>query len=233
MEHGMMMESMGPLVLGVFHLEIFLMLLSGVFYLLCAWLLWKPYKEEKNELVGALMAFLVYQAFSMFFMGVEMHTMNMLWSNLAGLAVFIGSAYMLKFIFSPFAEKTRKNLFRLALIVAFGLFTWFMQDEAKQMELMHFTLWYDLVVNGLVVGGAIIVFALKTTEKWLRTKALGGGGGVVTCCVVANATMLSGAMLVSSFFQFLAPVMILGTLFYARKKQNQTPQASVQATPTI
>lgn len=230
MEHGMMMESMGPLVFG-FHLEIFLMLLSGVFYLLCAWLLLKPYKEEKNELVGALMAFLVYQAFSMFFMGVEMHTMNLLWSNLAGLAVFIGSAYMLKFIFSPFAENTRKNLFRLSLIVAFGLFAWFMQDEIKQMELMHFTLWYDLVVNGIVVGGAIILFALKTTEKWLRAKALGGGGGVVTCCVVANATMLSGAMLVSSVFQFLAPVMILGTLFYARKKQNQT--APVQTTPTI
>lgn len=229
-EAGMMMEHMGPLVLG-FHLEIFLMLVSGVFYLLCAWLLWKPYKEEKNELVGALMAFLVYQAFSMFFMGIEMHTMNLLWSNLAGLAVFIGSAYMLKFIFSPFAEKTRKNLFRLSLIVAFGLFAWFVQDEAKQMELMSFTLWYDLVVNGIVVGGAIIIFALKTSEKWLRAKALGGGGGVVTCCVVANATMLSGAMLVSSFFQFLAPVMILGTLFYARKKQNQT--APIQPASTI
>ncbi len=230
MDH-MMME--GPMILG-FNLVVFLMLLSGVVYIISAFFLWKPMRQEKNELITALFAFLAYQAISMIFMGIEMHTMQMVYSNIASLAVFIGSVYMLKFPFSSFSSKTRNILFYSSLIVVLAVFVWFIQTPERQMTLMHFTLWYDIVINGLIVGGSIIYLGLSAGERWLKVKAFGGGTGVVSCCVVANATMLGGAMLTSSVFQFLAPVFIIWTLVYARRKQAQqtvpvTP-ASIPAT---
>jgi len=210
--------SMGPMVYG-FQLTTMLMLASGVFYLLCAFLLWKPYRKEKNELIGALFAFLVYQAVNMFFMGLQMQTMNMVYSYVSAFAVFVGSAYMLKFPFSSFSRGTRRTIFYLSMATALSLFVWFMLTPARQMALMNFTLWYDVVINGLIVGGSIFFFGFMTKERWLRAKTLGGGAGVVSCCVVSNAAMLSGALLTSIVFSFTAPVIILGTLAVTRKKQ--------------
>jgi len=219
-----MMPMMGPTYFG-FHLDVLLMVASGVFYILCAISIWKPFRQEKNELIGALFAFLVYQSFSMFFMGVEMQTMNMLYSNIAALSIFIGSVYMLKFPLSSLSEKTRKVSFMVILIAVLGLFGWFMQTPERQMDLMHAVLWYDLVVNGVIVGGSMLVFGFKATEKLVRIKAIGGGSGVVACCIVTNIAMLSGALFTSTIFAFLAPVIILGSLKSATQKiaQSTTP----------
>ncbi len=213
MNHDMggIMMDMGPIIFGNMHLVNFLLMISGVFYLLCALSIFKAWRKEKNELVGALFAFLCYQAVSMFFMGVEMHTMNMMYSNIAALAIFVGSAYMLKFPFSRFAQKTRDTLFLLTLIVLLAVFIWFVQT-GQDMALMKFVLWYDLVVNGIVIGGTIIVFGIKATERLFKIKAIGGGAGVVSCCVVATGSMIGGAMLFGTIFSFLAPIIILSTL---------------------
>ena len=197
------------------------MMLSGVFYLICAFFLWKPFRQERNELIGALFAFLVYQAISMFFMGIEMHTMNLMYGNIATLAVLVGSVYMLKFPLSYLSERTRRIWFLLFLIIALGIFVWFIQTTERQMMMMHFTLWYDIVVNGIVVGGFILFMGIKAAGRFLKIKALGGGTGVVSCCVVANAAMLGGAFLTSAVFQFLAPVIILWSLAFARRKQKE------------
>jgi len=209
----------GVMVFGL-PLVVALMIAAGVFYALCAAFVGRMWLKEKNELVAALFAFLSYQAVSMFFMGLEMQTENMLYSNLASLAVFVGSVYMLKFPFSSLSRGTRRVVFFGSLVAALGLFAWFMQNEMRQMQLMNFTLWYDLVVNGLVVGGFMLLLALRTAEHWLKLKAYGGSFGVLTCCVAANATILGGALLTSSVFQFLAPVIILGSLIFARHGQK-------------
>ena len=214
-----MSTMLGPVVYGGIHLGVILMILSGIFYFICALIVWKSYRQEKNELLGALLAFLVYQAIGMFFMGVELQTMNMLYSNIAAFAIFIGSAYMLKFPISSLPEKTRKATFLLVLIAIIGLFAWYMMTEARQMELMTFVLWYDLVVNGIVVGGSIILYGLRSFGA-TKVKAIGGGTGVVSCCVASNAAMIGGALLTGSFFQFLAPLLILGTLSYKRNEQQ-------------
>lgn len=215
---GMDMSAMlGPVVFGDVHLGVLLMLVSGIFYFLCALSLIKPYLEEKNELIGALLAFFSYQTISMIFMGVEMHTMNMLYSNIAALAIFIGSAYMLKFPIASLPEKTRKYTFMGVMIASIALFVWFMGSPAKQMQLMSFVLWYDLIINGLIVGGSIIWFGFQAIERSTKLKALGGGTGVVSCCVAANAAMLGGSLLASAIFQFLAPLFILGAISKARK----------------
>lgn len=214
------MDSMGPIVFG-FHLYILLMIVSGVFYLVCAAIVWKRAKSEKNELIYALMAFLVYQAISMFFMGVEMHTMNLVYSNIASLAVFIGSVYMLKFPLSSFSSGVRRAVFNLSLVAVLITFVWFMQTEARQMMLMKFTLWYDLFVNGLIAGGSILYFGFRNTQYWPRFKALTGGTGVVACCVISNGAMLGGSMLLSSIFAFLAPFIITVSIIIAHKRQQQ------------
>jgi hypothetical protein len=217
MEH-MMMEPAGPEILG-FSFGAFLMLLSGVFYVICAILVWRKYITERNELVGALLAFLIYQSFNMIFMGIEIHTMNMIYSSLAALSVFVGSTYMLKFPLSPLSKSTRNSIFFLSLIVVLGLFAWFMFSEERQMELMNFTLWYDLVVNGIIVGGFMLLLAFKTSERVLKIKAYGGGTGVISCCVVSSAAMISGSVLTGALFGFLAPILILSTLFFSDKNK--------------
>lgn len=213
----MAMESAGPIILG-FHFDIFLMIASGVFYVLCALFVWNSYRKEKNELVGALLAFLVYQAMSMMLMGLGMSTMNMMYMNLASLAILIGSVYMLKFPFSSFSKGTRNAVFMISLIAVLAAFLWFMQTVELQTKLEHAILWYDLVVNGVVVGGFMIMLGLRTAERWLKVKALGGGTGVVACCVAANTAMIGGAFLTSSVFAFLAPVIILSSLVIAKSR---------------
>lgn len=213
-----MIESIGPNIFGL-NFDAFLLLASGVFYILSALFILNPLREEKSELVWALFAFLIYQALNMFFMGLEFQTKNIVYSNIAALSVFIGSVYMLKFPFSSFSQGIRKNLFLGSLVIVFSLFIWFMQTKEKQEALMHFTIWYDIFINGIVVGGFMIILAFRTTERWLKMKAIGGGGGVLSCCVVSNVAMLSGTVIVSAIFSFLAPIFILGTLMFARKKQ--------------
>lgn len=230
---GMGMMHMGPLVYGV-HLDVILMIASGIFYLICAIAIWKPFRQEKNELVGALFAFLVYQAISMFFMGVEMQTMNIVYSNIAALSIFVGSAYMLKFPFSRLAEKTRNIIFMVILIALLVVFGWFMQTAERQMDLMHLVLWYDIIANGILVGGSILVFGFRTSEKMMKSKAMGGGAGVMSCCIVANVAMLSGALFTSTIFAFLAPVFILASLRNSQKNASAQPvSAPLNTAPTM
>ena len=225
------MGSMGSMSMGgpditVFGLPFvaFLMIASGVFYLICSFFLWKPLREEKNELIGALYAFLVYQAFSMTFMGIEQYTMNMLWGNLASLSIIIGSVYMLKFPFSSFSQTTRRISFISSLVVLLLGYIWFMVSPERQMLLESYIIWYDIAVNGLLVGIFMLSIGFRSTEDWLRIKALGGGSGVTSCCVVSNVAMLSGALFVSSLFQFLAPVVILGSIGLGRSLQKKAQQ---------
>ncbi len=219
MEHGMdgmMMMGTGPLIWGI-HLDIFLMLAAGIFYLICSFFVLKSYLKDKNELVGALLAFLIYQAINMFFMGLDFQLMTPLYGQIAALSVFVGSAYMLKFPFSSYSKGTRTTIFLISMIVALAIFGWFMYSEARQVSLMNFILWYDLVVNGIVVGGFMFLLALRTTEKWLKIKAFGGSTGVISCCVVSNGAMIGGSIITGAVFGFVAPVLILLSLLLSKK----------------
>jgi peptidoglycan/LPS O-acetylase OafA/YrhL len=234
MGHGMDMGGMsmdsGPLVLGM-HLDIFLMVAAGIFYIICAFFVWRTWKKEKTELVGALLAFLVYQAVSMFFMGLDMQTKNMLYGNIAGAAVIIGTAYMLKFPISRLSEKARRVTFLVLLVASLGLFAWFMQSAEKQTELMSFVLWYDLIANGIIVGGSILLFGLKASERSLKRKALGGGTGVASCCIAANGFMIAGSMIASSVFAFLAPIFILFSLKSAKAGMSSSAATTPAPAP--
>jgi hypothetical protein len=128
---------------------------------------------------------------------------------------------MLKFPFSSYSQGARRSVFIVSLVVVMGIFVWFIQTPDSQEAIMNFALWYDLVVNGIVVGGFMILLAIRTVDRYLRIKALGGGSGVAACCIVANGAMLSGALPVAVMFGSLAPVMILGSLSFARSQRNE------------
>ncbi len=216
MAHGFMLWGMDIVTL--------LMLLSGVFYLVCALLLFRKVYKGKDELMWALFAFLVYQAINMFFMGIEMKTHNMMYSNIAAFAVLMGSVYMLKFPMSSLSKNIRQVAFVFSTILVLGVFAYFMTSEALQMKLMNFTLWYDIFVNGIVVGGFMLALGLRAQEREVKIKALSGSSGVVSCCVAANGAMIAGSMLTSSFFAFLAPLFILRTLSFKEKMEaNSVP----------
>jgi hypothetical protein len=216
----MMMSESGAMFLG-YPVEISIMFLAGVVYLVCAAIIWKPMRKERNELIGALFAFLIYQALAMILSTIGMETMNMTLENLSALAIFIGSAYMLRFPFSYFGSVTRKILFTLSLIAVFVLFGWFISSPDREMQLSHFITIYDIVVNGIVVGFFMFRSAIIARDSWVRVKAMGGGAGVASCCVVSNIASLGGAFTLSSVFAFLAPVIIVSSLMLGRRMQKQ------------
>lgn len=193
------------------------MLGAGMFYVLCALFLWKPMRKDKNELISALFAFLVYQAISMIAMGLENQTSNLNYAYVSALAILVGSTYMLKFPFSSFSQRTRRSVFIVSLVAVLGIFVWLIGTPDNQKATMTFALWYDIIVNGIVVGGFMLILAIRTTQHFLRIKALGGGSGVIACCVVANGAILSGAMPLAVMFGMVAPVLILGSLVFARR----------------
>lgn len=216
------MENILAFIFENLRSNVFLMLGAGTIYLLSALFLFRLTKGERTELMNALLTFLVYQAIAKFAMGFQMYTGVAILGQVAVLAVLIGATYMLKFPFSIFSSAwVRRVLFMVAFGVSVLAFAWFLQTPEKQATIMSFIVWYDLVVNGLVVGGTIILYGLRSSDRFYRTKALSGGSGVMSCCVVANVAMISGAALVSSFFQILAPVLILGSFMITKHNKNQ------------
>ena len=66
-----------------------------------------------------------------------------------------------------------------------------MMTPERQMALMDFTLWYDIIVNGLIVGGSIILFGLSTLHHSARLKSP-GGRTVVRCTTPRLARWVDG-----------------------------------------
>ncbi len=208
------------LVFGFLPLGILLMLAAGVLYVLSAIWLWNSSRGESIDLVNALIAFLLYQAVAKFSMGLGAYTSNPLFGKIAALAIIIGAVYMLKFPLSVLSQWSRKVLFRVIFIISILGFAWFMGTPERQDLLVFFATWYDIILNGVIVGGTIIVFGIKSANRVYKTKAVGGGSGVVSCCVAANVSMLSGAALASLVFGFLSPILILGSMLFVRNQSQ-------------
>ena len=219
--NNMMQEFSGVMLLGL-PIEVSILIISGVFYAICALIVFRPYRTERNELIGALLAFLTYQAVAMVAMGIEIYTHNILYGIISAIAILVGSVYMLKFPLSFFKENVRKTAFKLALLIVLVVLGWLVLTPSGTRAMMSFTIWYDVFVNGVVVGFFMLIAGFKASERWLRVKALGGGIGVASCCIVSNVAMVSGAIAVSSVFQFLAPIIIISTLMAGRKMQKQS-----------
>ena len=205
------------IVFNFLPLGVFFMFAAGVFYVFSALFLWKGVRE-KSDLINALITFLSYQAIAKFSMGLGVLTLNPIFGKIAPLAVIIGAAYMLKFPLSVLSASTRKALFAVILAVSVIGYGWLISTPEGQATLGSFVAWYDILLNGVLVGGTIILFGIRSANSLYKTKALGGGSGVVSCCVVGNVAMISGLALTSVVFQFFAPILILGSLLKTKTR---------------
>lgn len=194
---------------------------GGVLYAGGAVLFFTSFRREmNNELMEALFAFLVSMAAALLLMGTGEYLGNMFFGYLGSLAIFIGSAFMLKFPLTVFPETTRKILFRLFLIISFISFMWLVLSPSGQKIMPMFVMWFMIVVNGLVAGFFLFFAGLRAKERAIRIKATGGGLGIASCCIVSHFASMSGAILLSAVFQFMAPLLLISSVFIGRQYQH-------------
>ncbi len=224
-----MMMSLTPLAM----LEDTILVASGIFYAIASVIIWQSWRRERTELMTSFLAFMVSNAIGMAFMGLGPIYNSSTTMDIGTFAILIGSAFMLKFPLSFAPEAWRKGLFYVALVGTVVLSWWMsftMSGMHYGMDVMN---WFVIVIDGIVVGGLMIVMGLKAHERWFRVKSSGGGAGVMACCLVSQAATMSGAVITSAVFQFLAPIIMIGAIVVGRHYQQKEQQPAVATTPTI
>jgi len=203
-------------------LGIAIMWVGGILYAAGAVLFFISFRREmENELIEALFSFLASMAFALLLMGSGEYLQNILFGYLGSLAVLIGSAFMLKFPLTVFPVTKRKILFRLILTIVLVSFIWMVLWPLGRKIMPMFIMSYMVVANGLIAGFFIFFAGLRSKEKAIKIKATGGGLGVASCCIVAHLASISGAILLSAVFQFMAPLLLIGSVFIGRHYQRQ------------
>ena len=91
----------------------------------------------------------------------------------------------------------------------------------------QFIMWYMIIANGFVVGFFIFFAGLRSKEKALKIKAMGGGMGIASCCIVSHIASISGAIILSAIFQFLSPILLMLTLFAGHYYQKQLEKSNM------
>lgn len=201
---------------------------AGIIYLLVAISFIISFRREMaNELMVALFTFILSMALALMLMGTGEYLQNMLFGYLGSLSILIGSLFMLKFPLTVFPLPTRKNLFRLLLGVVLLIYIWMVISETGRQLMPHFIMWYMIVVNGLVVGFFIFFVGIRSRERALKIKATGGGLGIASCCVVSHVAGMSGALLLSMVFQFIAPIILILSLLVGRHYQRQSEKLNM------
>lgn len=218
---------MPELIVGI-PLSIVIMWGAGMLYALSAISFLILFRQEiKNELMTALFSFLLSMAFALILMGAGEYLKNMIFGYLGTLAILIGSVFMLKFPLTFFSEVSRRTLFQLLLGGVLLIFVWMVISEMGRQLMPQFIMWYMIIVSGIVVGFFIFFVGLRSKERAIKIKATGGGLGVASCCVVSHVASMSGAILLSAIFQFLAPILLILSLLAGRYYQRNLDKLNI------
>ena len=213
---------------GGIPLHIILMWSAGALYTLGAIsFLIAFYKEIANELMQALFAFLLSMALALILMGTGEYSQNITFGYLGTLSILIGSVFMLKFPLTVFSASLRKTLFRFLLLSVLAIFIWMVISHTGRQLIPQFIMWYMIIANGLVAGFFIFFAGLRSKEKALKIKAMGGGMGIASCCIVSHIASISGAIILSAIFQFLSPILLMLTLFVGHYYQKQLEKSNM------
>ena len=178
-------------------------------------------KEMQSELMEALFAFLVSMAAALLLMGTGEYLGNMLFGYLGSLAILMGSAFMLKFPLTVFPITNRKILFRIILTIVLVSFIFIVLLPLGGKIMPIFIMWDMIIINGLVAGFFIFFAGLRSKERAIKIKATGSGLGIASCCIVSHLASMSGAILLSAVFQFMAPLLLISSVFIGRQYQRQ------------
>lgn len=217
-----------PELIGSIPLPIAIMWGAGTLYAFSALSFYIFFRQEiKNELMTALFAFLLSMAFALILMGVGEYSKNMVFGYLGTLAILIGSVFMLKFPLTVLPAVSRRTLFQLLLGGVLFIFVWMVISETGRQLMPQFIMWYMIVVNGIIVGFFIFFVGLRSKERAIKIKATGGGLGVASCCVISHVASMSGAILLSAIFQFLAPILLTLSLLAGRYYQRNLDKSNI------
>lgn len=209
-------------------LQIIIMWSAGTLYALAAIsFLISFHKEMANELMQALFAFLLSMALALNLMGTGEYSQNMIFGYLGTLSILVGSVFILKFPLTVFPASSRKTLFRFILLSVLVIFIWMVTSQTGRQLMPQFIMWYMIIANGLVAGFFIFFAGLRSKEKALKIKAMGGGMGIASCCIVSHIASISGAIILSAIFQFLSPILLMLTLFVGHHYQKQLEKSNM------
>lgn len=199
------------------------MIMVGIVHGMGAIIFLRAYAREKSELMSAFLSFLISMAGTSFFFGLGMYTNSSISWFLGLFFLFTGSIFMLKFPLSALSEPLRKPLFYLAMLASWVVIIWLMVSQFGRANMMPFSLWYMIIVNGFITSFYMIWIGIQAKENWLKLKAIGGGAGVASCCMVSHSLMMTGiptAMMMGVFFQMIAPAILLFSVFRGHRLQS-------------
>lgn len=208
---------------------VFLLWVSAVFYTVTIIILWRPFNQDRSDLMLALNAFLYGMAFFHIFLGAGFLFHNDILIQLGAFIAFTGSAFTLKFPLSSLRSPIKEMGFYLVLAVAWSLVAWLLITDQPIAKIVSTVLLYMIIVTGFS-GLYTIWIGFKAKDNGARVKCLGGGGGMVTCCLIADLlVLLNGVTLLGEILMSVAPVILLTSLFVGRKLQVAVPQQGISS----
>ena len=206
----------------------------GIVYSIGAIVFVRVYLRDRGELMAAFLAFLISMATANIFMGLGMYTGNMIFMFLTMFAIFTGSAFLLKFPITVFPQQWRQPLFYIFLVIVLAVNVWMIVSPIPGDQMSEIAMIFMIIVNGIITGFFMIWTGIRAASKSVKIKAIGGGLGVSSCCLVSHvlfSTQVDIGLISSVFFQFIAPFLILGSVYAGRRVQNQSTTNPSQTSP--
>ncbi|MEK9175525.1 MAG: hypothetical protein AAB795_02925, partial [Patescibacteria group bacterium] len=140
----------------------------------------------------------------------------------------------LKFPITVFPQQWRQPLFYIFLVIVLAVNVWMIVSPIPGDQMSEIAMIFMIIVNGIITGFFMIWTGIRAASKSVKIKAIGGGLGVSSCCLVSHvlfSTQVDIGLISSVFFQFIAPFLILGSVYAGRRVQNQSTTNPSQTSP--
>lgn len=206
--------------------DVFLVFISAFFYIVSIFLL-RSYRQEYDELLNAFLAFMVGMAVFHIALGIGLYLNNSSIIYIGLFSALTGATFTLKFVLTHFSETKRAALFYICLAVVWTAFLGALVFSTSTATILLATFWYMIFTTGILVGIYIIFRGIISHDAPTRVKSIGGGLGMITCCLIADISAITaGVTILGELFMSVAPLIILGSIYYGRKLERVAERAS-------
>lgn len=214
--------------------DTFWVLQSGiVFFIMTMIFLAGPFQRERNELMYGILGFLAGMTWFHIFLALGMYFENGLLNVIAAFGAMTGSAFLLQFPLTSFAnQQLRKNIFYGALVSAWFitiLLLLFAHDPKTPMIVGSI---YMIIVSGAIGGVYFVWKGLTFKQSGYKIKCIGGGCSIIFCCLFTHLIVLTiGMTVLAKFFMILTPIsVVLAVVLGHELEKRQPPIESINTT---
>ncbi|MDO8561699.1 MAG: hypothetical protein Q7S05_02630 [bacterium] len=203
---------------------VFLLLVSATFYFISSILILRPLFETKEQLIQSFFAWLFGMGLLHFFLaaGFFWDVNALLYIGMFG--ALTGSAYLLRIPLRGLWPRHETVVFYTVLLAGWFIIAWMLLASNYSLELMlNIMFGYMILVGGILPGPYLIWIGLKSENRAMKVKGIGGGIGVILCCLLADSLVLFVYMNVSfwtEFFMTIAPIVLISAVFYGRQLEK-------------